>query len=132
MGAGKFLHPPEIVGGDPLFAVGTLEKTKLIHHGKQEKRQGDAPEPQQPGLILGPEEHIKKDRADAGGKGPFFHPQHKPSKLKPGKVHGFPSFLEDFTLFYSIKQSKTREHRKIRRIDKKREHNAPAFAMKFC
>lgn len=94
MGAGKFLHPPEIVRYDPLFAVGTLEKTKLIHHGKQEKHQGDAPEPQQPGLVLGPEEHIKKDRADAGGKGPFFHPQHKPGKLKPGEIHEFPSWLK--------------------------------------
>ena len=89
--------------GEPFFAVGAFEKEKLIDQADEETDHKELSSREEAIDIVDKPKDIKQKKGNIGVDKKALNPQHEPGKCKPSKVHGFPSFLEDLTSFYSIK-----------------------------
>ena len=89
--------------GKPLFAVGAFEKEKLIDQAEKEKEPEDLFGINIACAIAYVEDHIKQKKGEISVHNKALKLQYEPGECISGEIHGFPSFLEELTLFYSIK-----------------------------
>ena len=89
--------------GEPFFAVGAFEEEKFIDQADEETDHKELSSREEAIDIVDKPKDIKQKKGNIGVYKKALNPQHEPGKCKPSKVHGFPSFLEDLTSFYSIK-----------------------------
>lgn len=83
--------------------MGAFEKEKLIDQAEKEKEPEDLFGINIACDIAYGEDHIKQKKGEKSVHNKVLKLQYELGECKSSEIHGFPSFLEELTLFYSIK-----------------------------